>query len=164
MTIGNRVKKVRTSMSLNQSDFASRLGVISATISRIEKGNRNITEQMLLSICREFNVNETWLRTGEGEMFIQPATFSFDEQIKKSNLSELEIAIMRGYMELDSDVRKAIVQKVESIIQQRSEIAATTEEAGIEAEIDEELDIFRQELRDGKKAQSLSASQKQDII
>lgn len=58
--------------------FGEPLGVGKTAISNIEKGNRNLTDQMAISICREFNVNETWLRTGEGEMFIE---LSRDEQI-----------------------------------------------------------------------------------
>ena len=54
------------------------MGVGKTAISNIEKGNRNLTDQMAISICREFNVNENWLRTGEGEMFIE---LSRDEQI-----------------------------------------------------------------------------------
>ena len=49
--------------------FGKSLGVGKTAISNIENNNRNLTEQMILSICREFNVNEEWLRTGEGEPF-----------------------------------------------------------------------------------------------
>ena len=49
--------------------FGERVGVTKQTVSRIENGVNALTEQMLLSICREFDVNEDWLRTGEGEMF-----------------------------------------------------------------------------------------------
>lgn len=58
--------------------FGDKVGVTKVAISNIEKGNRNLTDQMAISICREFNVNENWLRTGEGEMFIE---LSRDEQI-----------------------------------------------------------------------------------
>lgn len=47
-----------------------------------------ITDRILYDICREFNVNEFWLRTGEGEMFIQPETFSLDEYAKKKATSQ----------------------------------------------------------------------------
>ncbi|MGE7111271.1 helix-turn-helix domain-containing protein [Lysinibacillus sp. NPDC047702] len=168
MDINERVRLIRKDLKMNQKEFGKKIVASQNYLSNIENGQNAVTEKIIKIICHEFNVNEEWLRTGEGEMFVQPATFSFDEQIKKSNLSELEVAIMRGYMELDSDVRKAIVQKVESIIQQRSEIVATTVEtdieAEIEAEIEEELDLFRQELRAEKKAQRLSVSQEQDII
>lgn len=67
----DRIKMVRLSdeIALTQVDFGRRLGVTGATISRLESGDREPTEQIILAIAREFNVNEHWLRTGEGEMF-----------------------------------------------------------------------------------------------
>lgn len=69
--MNNRIKIIRTSEKLNMEQFGNRLGVTRSAISRIEKGERNLTEQMILSICREFNINENWLRTGEGKMKIE---------------------------------------------------------------------------------------------
>lgn len=71
----NRIRAVRAAVDggLSQDKFAERLGVTGAAISRIESGMRNITDATIKSICREFDVNETWLRTGEGEMFVQPS-------------------------------------------------------------------------------------------
>lgn len=71
MSINERVKAIRKSDKVNMTleKFGGRLGVGKTAISGIETGRRNLTEQMAKSICREFNVNEAWLRTGEGEMF-----------------------------------------------------------------------------------------------
>lgn len=65
-----RVKELRKTLGLTMEKFGNRLGVTKVAISNIERGNRMLTEQMLRSICREFDVNEDWLRTGEGEMFL----------------------------------------------------------------------------------------------
>lgn len=67
-----RIKAVRLAQvpKLSQEAFGARIGVTGATISRLESGDRAVTDQNILSICREFNVNEAWLRTGEGEMFV----------------------------------------------------------------------------------------------
>ena len=70
MTQGERIKEVRKSLNLTLEKFGDRLGVTKVAISNIEKGNRNLTEQMTKAICREFNVDYIWLTTGEGEMFI----------------------------------------------------------------------------------------------
>lgn len=73
MTQGERVKSVRDKKQMTMEQFGEKLGVTKTAISRIEKGDRNLTEQMLKSICREFYVNEDWLRTGSGgpdNMFI----------------------------------------------------------------------------------------------
>ena len=78
MTQGERIRKTRKELGLTLEKFGESLGVGKGAISAIENGKRNLTDQMAISICREFNVNETWLRTGEGEMFIE---LSRDEQI-----------------------------------------------------------------------------------
>lgn len=72
MTQGDRVKATRKACDLTLEKFGERLGVTKVAISNIENGNRNLTEQMAKSICREFNVNYDWLTTGEGEMFSLP--------------------------------------------------------------------------------------------
>lgn len=68
-SINERMKVLRFSLDLNQEQFGSRLGVTAGGISKIESSHRSVTEQMILSICREFNVNEEWFRIGVGEMF-----------------------------------------------------------------------------------------------
>ena len=70
MTENERVKAVRKSMSLTQDDFGKVVGISGAAVSNIEKGSRNVTEQMRRAICREFHVRETWLREEIGEMFV----------------------------------------------------------------------------------------------
>ncbi len=65
-----RVREIRKQLGLTLDKFGEKLGVTKTAISRIERGERNCTEQMIKSICREFNVDYMWLTTGEGNMFI----------------------------------------------------------------------------------------------
>lgn len=76
----NRIKALRKELNLTQEKFGERLGMKKNSISQIENGINALTEQLLVSICREFNVNEEWLRTGEGEMFV---TLNRTQQIAK---------------------------------------------------------------------------------
>lgn len=69
VTLKNRIKKIRKDVGLTQVKFGERIGVKGNTITNYENGLRNPTDAVILSICREFNINEKWLRTGEGEMF-----------------------------------------------------------------------------------------------
>ena len=71
MTQGERIRELRKELGLTLEKFGEKIGVTKSTISNIESGNRNATEHMVKSICREFNVSEEWLRTGQGEMFIK---------------------------------------------------------------------------------------------
>lgn len=68
--MNTRIKQLRKSLKLNQESFGSRLGVTGGAISRIESGNNKLTEQMIKVICSEFNVDENWLRTGVGNIFV----------------------------------------------------------------------------------------------
>lgn len=71
MTQGERIKEVRNFLGLTLEKFGERLGVTKVAISNIEKGNRNLTEQMTKAICREFGVDYIWLTSGDGEMFVE---------------------------------------------------------------------------------------------
>ena len=71
MTSGERIKKVRRSVDLTQQKFGERLGIKPNSVSLIESGDRNPSDQVILAICREFNIREEWLRNGGGDMFIQ---------------------------------------------------------------------------------------------
>lgn len=107
--MNTRLHYLRKSLKLSQEDFGKRLGVTGASISRLEKGERNITEQMILSICREYNVREEWIRYGSKPMYIEESTFSLDDFVKKNQATDLELEIMKAYFELDSALRKTVI-------------------------------------------------------
>lgn len=92
-----RLKEIRKYKNMTQQQFADTIGVTKSAISNIENGNRGVTEHMIKSICREFNVNETWLRTGEGDMFIEL-------------LPEDEFAKATGHLALDED--EALIRNI----------------------------------------------------
>lgn len=75
-----RLKQLRKALELTQQTFADRIGMKQNTIAQYEMGRTIPSDAIIFSICREFNVNETWLRTGEGDMFIQ---LTRDEQIEQ---------------------------------------------------------------------------------
>ena len=66
----NRIKQIRKHYNLNQEDFGKRIGAKQSTVTAYECGNRIPMDVTITSICREFGVNEEWLRTGKGEMFL----------------------------------------------------------------------------------------------
>lgn len=63
----NRIKQIRKDHKLTQVEFGERIGVKGNTVTNYETGLRNPTDAVVLAICREFNVNENWLRAGKGE-------------------------------------------------------------------------------------------------
>jgi transcriptional regulator with XRE-family HTH domain len=123
VTQGERIKKVRTSLNLTLEKFGERLGVTKVAISNIEKGNRNLTEQMTKSICREFKVDYIWLTTGSGEMF-QDSDDAFLEQIDRimAGENELHKTILKGAASLDIEDLEAIdriIQKFKKIREEK---------------------------------------------
>lgn len=89
MTQGERIKDVRNSLGLTLEKFGEKLGVTKTAISRLEKGERSLTEQMTKSICREFGVDYMWLTAGEGEMFVDTDD-DFFERIDRIMVGENE--------------------------------------------------------------------------
>lgn len=66
-----RIKELRKALGLTQQKFADKIGVKQNTVAQYEIGRNPPTDTVVTLICREFNVNEEWLRTGEGEMFVE---------------------------------------------------------------------------------------------
>ena len=123
MTQGERVKEVRKSLNLTMEQFGNKRGVTKVAISNIEKEKRNLTEQMSRAICREFNVSEEWLKTGEGEMYQQ---LSEDEEIagivsdlleegKDNAFYGIILEIAKTYNELSPASQKVLTEAAEKL-------------------------------------------------
>ena len=69
--MNSRIRELRKILNLNQKDFAKKIGLKQGAISYMEKNGSTITEQNIKNICSQFNVNEKWLRTGLGDIFIE---------------------------------------------------------------------------------------------
>lgn len=117
----DRFKLLRKNLGLTQEEFGRKIGLKKNSISQIENGVNSLTEQLLLSICREFNVNEEWLRDGTGEMFNpmpeeDEIALYVGELLQPDNpFAGLIVEIMRAYSQLDSksqDVLKEFSNKL----------------------------------------------------
>ena len=86
--MNERIKKLRKALDLTQREFADALGVKRNTVGQWECGINSITEQIIVSICREFRVNEEWLRNGTGEMFLPSDRKSDIAKLTKQLLDE----------------------------------------------------------------------------
>lgn len=119
MTQGERVKEIRKTLDLTMEKFGDKLGVGKTAISNIEKGNRNLTEQMAKAICREYNVNYDYLMYGEGEMFDQLPQTILDELCMQFELDDLDKMIIDLYIGLSSDTRNEIKDRIKLLIERR---------------------------------------------
>ncbi len=123
--MNERIKILRKSLGLTQQNFAIRIGMKQNSIALIESG-RNTSDQTILSICREFNVNEEWLRTGKGEMFNSNDNPLLEEISTKYNLDDFQTKMIEMFLKLDEPKRKVISDYIKSLID--NEITVTEEE------------------------------------
>lgn len=107
MTLSERIREVRKSLKMTMDQFGERIGVTKSTISNIENGNRNATEHMIKSICREFEVNEEWLRTGAG---------GSDNMFKKMTADEQAYNRFGYIMENASPAKKAALSMLLELV------------------------------------------------
>ena len=110
-----RIREVRKTLNLTQEQFSSKIGVKRSAISQIEQGFNQISEQMIKTICLAYNVNEDWLRTGEGNMFVETKESFLESVSKQFNLEDLDIKILESYVNLSPDKRKVIKDYLKSL-------------------------------------------------
>lgn len=167
MTLGERVRKIRRQKDLTQQDFGKRIGIKSNSVSLIESGGRNASDQVILAICREFGISEEWLRTGTGEMFEPEATNALDALVKERGISRAEQILIEKFLNLKPENRQAVMDYLLDVAAAISDSAAATHTTGIEyipetpadeynaaadIDIDAEVAKYRAELERQKKA------------
>lgn len=116
MTNGERVNEVRKSLGLTLEKFGEKLGVTKTTISRIEKGVNNLTDQMAISICREYNVNYDYLMYGEGKMFDDLPQTIVDELCAQYDLNDFDKALVEMYVSLPTGSRERIKEYMKQLV------------------------------------------------
>ena len=103
--LNDRIAEVRKENNLTQEKFANRIGLTRNFVWMIEKGERIPSDRTILDICREFDVNEKWLRTGEGEPFKQlarkEAIARFAGELMKDEEDSFRIKLVELLAELD---------------------------------------------------------------
>lgn len=117
MTHGERVKEIRKTLNLTLEKFGEKLGVGKTAISNIEKGNRNLTDQMAKAICREYNVNYDYLIYEEGEMFSDLPQTILDELCAQYSLNDFDKAIIELYVNTPLELRQEVKKMMKEFIQ-----------------------------------------------
>ena len=116
MTQGERVKQLRTALDLTLEKFGERVGVGKAAISKLEKNENRLSDQMIKSICREFNVNYDWLVYGEGEMFSELPKTILDELCRAYDLDETDRKLIQEYIKMSKESRRVLKDYIMSIL------------------------------------------------
>lgn len=104
-----RIKEIRKEFNLTQTQFGDRIGVKGNTITNYENGNREPSNSVINSICREFGVNEEWIRFGTGEKYKERAGY-FSETLSRIEESDDEFIknLIMAYIELDESSKAAL--------------------------------------------------------
>lgn len=110
MTINERIKLLRKEKGLTQKTLASTLGITQSGVSFLEQEGSSVSDQTIKLICTVFNVREEWLRTGEGEMYSPEPAFSLDRFVAEHGATDLELAIVKAYFELDPAIRRTVLE------------------------------------------------------
>lgn len=120
--MNERIKELRKSLGLTLEKFGERLGVSRAALSNIENGNRSVTDQMFKSVCREFSVNEEWLRDGTGEMFLLPddETAALVSEILENpdeRFYQAVLNLVRTYKQLSPESKEVLDDFINKVVE-----------------------------------------------
>lgn len=155
MTIQERIRFIRKEvLKLNQADFAQKIKISRSNLGNIETGSVNLTDRIVYQICQTFDINEEWLRTGNGEMYAENDESIVRELIEKYHMTENQQRIMYAFLAMDDEKRERVATAffdfIESMRQQESKQS--------DADIEAELDAYRQELKAEAEARVSSPS------
>lgn len=125
--MNERIKQIRRELGLTQAKFAERIGLKQNSIALIESGKRNISDQAVLSICREFGIMEDWIRHGDGPMYSPEATKELDALAEKYDFTYRDYIFMEKLCK-DKNVRNALINF-------SLELSADLLKSGIDSEI-----------------------------
>lgn len=117
--MNERIKLLRNTLQMTQQEFADRIKVKRNTVATYEMGRSVPSDSAIALICKEFSVNETWLRTGTGDMFLQEnkdtqISQMLDEVIK-ANESDFKRRLISALSKLDDDGWDSLEKLVENI-------------------------------------------------
>ncbi len=120
--MNERIKYLRKEIfKMSQDEFGNRIGISRSNVANIEIGRINITDRVLSDISSEFNVNEHWLRTGEGDMFLtlppEDEYIKAAAEISKDPDDEIIRQIIIEYWKLNPEGKKHLKEFIHNIIQ-----------------------------------------------
>jgi transcriptional regulator with XRE-family HTH domain len=106
VTINERIKEVRCALNMTQKEFGNKITLAQTYLSQIENGERHVTEKIIKIICLQFNIDEYWLRTGQGNMFINDDDTLLDQLSKRYSLDFFSRTLIETYIKLPPSHRK----------------------------------------------------------
>lgn len=111
----DRLRELRKSLNMTQKEFADKLGIPRNNVAGYETGKRSPSEAAVSLICREFNVNEEWLRTGKGTMFLPKSDSPIENLAKAYGLNKKEAILIEKFAGLNSNQRNSIIEYMTAV-------------------------------------------------
>ena len=165
MTLGERLRGFRKSKGLTQREFAEKLRLKPNSIAQIE-GGRNTSDQTIQTICREFGVNEEWLRTGEGEMVVPKEADALDELVKQYGLSNGDYILIEKFLRLRPAERQAVISYMQEVVAALNAGTALSAPAFTPAQAEPDLatEIAELKRQNQEMAAKVAAMEEEDAL
>lgn len=155
--IAENLKHLREDKDLSRKDFGARLHVSGDVINNWERGRVEIPVSMIKLISFEFSVSESWLRTGEGEMYVQTSADLVEQVAKDYELNSAGRLLLETVLELPDEYAKLLVEVAQRLVKKAGSDYLRASYS--EVDIDAEVESYRQALlREKKAAEESSAS------
>lgn len=170
MTINERFKAVRNALGKNQSEFAEALGFAQTGVSMIESHKRDVSDRHIKALCSIFNISEHWLRTGEGNMYVESESSLVDALASQMNMSAEQRKLMEIFLTMSDEKRDSVSKAFFNFLDAArqldaaesaappSESAAKTQHTMTDDELEAEVEAYRAALIAEQKGQSASYS------
>ena len=114
--MNERLKEIRKSMNMNQSEFAQLLGIGQSTLAMMEVSKRDISDRHIKTICAICKVNENWLRTGEGSIFLNDDGDFLSEMAAKYQLSNTQQILVRAVYEMPPEFQDMVIALAQKLV------------------------------------------------
>ena len=119
-SIGDRVKKLRKEKGLTMLEFGESIGMSKASISGIEAGKNGPSEQTVRLICSMYNVDYFWLKTGDGEMYINETEILIEELVKEQNLDDDTARMLKRFLGLSKESQRIVLSAIDALLDEKN--------------------------------------------
>ena len=155
-SINERVRVLRKSLKLNQTEFGQRIGLKTSAVSKMEQDGRTVIDQNIRLICQTFHISEQWLRTGAGPMESDDVSTMLARLQEEMDLTDLEMRLLQTYFSFPAEERQTFLAMAQKFAA-RLAAEKSPEERDRQRE-QATLDAVRQEFRDKRDSPTSTPS------
>lgn len=166
--MNQRIKKLRRALDLTQQEFADKIGMKRNTVANYETDRNEPSNSVISLICREFNVSETWLRTGEGEMFIQKKPQPLDKLLYDllggDAVTDEDRVLVKNFLELPEASRRSVIKFVKKCSAELSAPSASDTAGQEQTKLDLATKVAELEQQNQALAAKVAAMEEEDAL